>query len=104
MTTKATADDYDEKVLSSKGLKLVDYWAAWCGPCVALAPILEKVADDSKDVEVIKVNIDENQDIAIKEQVMGIPTVKLFKDGEAVETVVGLRQKQDYLKLIEKHS
>jgi len=104
MANDVTTKDYEEKVEKSEGLKLVDYWAAWCGPCIALAPILEQVAEDSDEVEVLKVNIDENQDIAVKEQVMGIPTVKLFKDGKAVETVVGLRQKKDYLDLIEKHS
>ncbi len=103
MTTTVTATDYDEKVLKSKGLVMVDYWADWCGPCHALAPIIEDVSKEAK-IDLIKVNIDENQDVAIKEQVMGIPTVKIFKDGKAVETVVGLRQKKDYLELLEKHS
>lgn len=103
MATDVTTNDYEEKVVNSKGLKIVDYWAAWCGPCHALAPIIEAVSKES-DVELMKVNVDQEQDVALKEQVMGIPTVKLFKDGKAVETIVGLRQKQDYLKLIEKHS
>lgn len=103
MATDVTTKDYEEKVLSSKGLKIVDYWADWCGPCHALAPIIEAVSKES-DVEVLKVNVDQNQDIAMQEQVMGIPTVKIFKDGKAVETVVGLRQKQDYLELLKKHA
>ena len=103
MATNVTAQEYDEKVVSSKGLKIVDYWAEWCGPCHALAPIIEDVAKEA-DIELMKVNIEKEQQIAVKEQVMGIPTIKIFKDGKAVETVVGLRQKKDYLELIEKHS
>ena len=105
MSSKVTSSDYEEKVENSKGLKIVDYWADWCGPCHALAPIIEQVEEESDGkVEVLKLNVDENQDVAMKEQVMGIPTVKIFKDGKAVETVVGLRQKKDYLELIEKHA
>jgi thioredoxin 1 len=103
MATDITTKDYEEKVLKSEGLKIVDYWADWCGPCHALAPIIEDVAKEGK-VDLMKVNIDKNQDVALQEQVMGIPTVKIFKDGKAVETVVGVRQKHEYMALLEKHA
>lgn len=103
MATDITTKDYEEKVRGSTGIKIVDYWADWCGPCHALAPVIEAVSKES-GVELMKVDIDKNQDVAIQEQVMGIPTVKIFKDGEVVETVVGLKQKHDYLDLIAKHT
>ena len=94
--------NFDDEV--SKGLVLVDFWAAWCPPCRALAPIMEDVDKESKDAKVLKVDVDSNQNLAMKYQVSGIPTVKLFKDGNEVESFVGLMPKQSYLEAIEKHA
>ena len=74
----------------SKGYTLVDFWAEWCGPCKALAPTIDKIADDYKDkVTVAKVDIDANPSIPAKFGIRGIPTVILFKDGQQVDLFVG---------------
>jgi len=97
--------NFQAEVLNSKGLTLVDFWAVWCGPCQVLGPIIEAIAEEIKDtVTVGKLNVDENPELAAQYGVMSIPTVILFKDGQPVEQVVGVRAKQDYLELIEKHA
>jgi len=77
---------------------MVDFWAAWCGPCVALGPILEQVAKELEGkVEVLKLNVDENPDIAQKYQIRSIPNIKIFKGGKVVKDLVGLMPKEHYL-------
>lgn len=85
------------------GLVLVDFWAPWCAPCRMLGPIIEEVAGEVEGVTVGKLNVDENPMIAGQFQIMSIPTVMLFKDGEPVETMIGLRPKDAYLQTIEAH-
>jgi thioredoxin 1 len=104
MANNFTDQDFEDKVTKAKGLVLVDFWAEWCGPCRMLAPIMEEVAANMEGkVTVGKLNIDENQQTAMKFQVMSIPTVVLFKNGEPVETWIGVRGKQDFLDGIQKH-
>jgi thioredoxin 1 len=105
MSQKVTSNDFSKEVLEADGLVLVDFWAAWCGPCIALGPIIEDVAEEAKDkVKVVKLNVDENPDIAQRYQIRGIPNVKLFKGGEVVQDMVGLMPKQSYLAAIESNS
>ena len=105
MSQKVTSKDFKKEVLESDELVLVDFWAAWCGPCIALGPIIEDVAEEAKDkVKVLKLNVDENPDIAQKYQIRGIPNVKLFKNGEVVQDLVGLMPKQSYLSAIDSNS
>jgi thioredoxin 1 len=86
--------EFNNLVLEGKGVVLVDFFATWCGPCKALAPILEEVADELKDKVVIyKVDIDQSQTLAQEYRVMSVPTMKIFKNGEVVETIVGLQSK-----------
>ncbi len=102
MTSKVTSADFQEKVLDAKGVVLVDFWAAWCGPCIALAPVLEQVGEDAKDkATIMKLNVDENNEIAHKYQIRSIPNVKIFKNGEVVKDLVGLMPKESYLDAIE---
>ncbi|MBC3797722.1 thioredoxin [Acetobacterium tundrae] len=85
---------FNELVLNSKGVILVDFFATWCGPCKALAPVLEEVSVLLKDkVQIVKVDIDQSQALAKEYKVMSVPTMKIFKDGQVVETIVGLQSK-----------
>jgi thioredoxin 1 len=96
-----TDSNFNDEI--STGLVLVDFWAPWCGPCRMLAPIIEEVAQEVEGVSIGKLNVDENPQIAQQFQVMSIPMVVLFKDGEPVETLIGLRSKEAYLEAIENH-
>ena len=99
-----TAGNFDEAVIKSENPVLVDFWAEWCGPCRSLAPIVDALATDfTGRVVVGKLNVDENPGIAGRFSVRGIPTLLLFKDGEQVESVVGLADKEHLKGIIEKH-
>src|SRR3989344_4080069 len=100
-TTDVTDQNFDEEVLKSKTPVLVDFWAAWCGPCKIMGPIVEEVAKklEGKPVKVAKMNVDENQETPGKYGIMSIPTLMIFKNGQVVDTMVGVQAKE---KLIEK--
>ena len=89
-------DNFDNEISNSKIPVLVDFWAEWCGPCKSLTPILEEISDDMSDkIQVVKVNLDENQDLAMKYSIRSIPTLLLFKQGQLIDTKVGLLPKSD---------
>ena len=91
-----TKENFEKEVLKSDVPVVVDFWAAWCGPCKALAPILEEVdAELAGTVKVAKINIDEEEELAAQFRVMSIPTLLLFKNGEVVNKSVGLAPKEE---------
>jgi len=97
-----TAENWQSDVLSSSQLVLVDFWAAWCGPCRMIAPVVEELADEyAGKVTVGKLNVDEQGEISQKYGVMSIPTLLLIKNGEIADKIVGFRGKSDLVKAIE---
>lgn len=96
---KLTKNNFEEEVLKSEGLVLVDFWAGWCGPCKMLAPVLEEIAEENKDIKVGKVNVDEEMELAQRFNIMSIPNLILFKDGKPVNQQVGFRGKEEIEKM-----
>lgn len=97
---KVTNENFEEEVLKSKKPVLVDFYADWCGPCKMLSPIVDQVAEENEDIKVVKVNVDNNQDLAMKYQVMSIPTLVVIKDGKEINRSVGLIDKTQILNMI----
>ncbi len=99
---KVTDADFDSKVES--GVQLVDFWATWCGPCKMIAPVLEELAADYEGkADILKLDVDENPSTAAKYEVMSIPTLIVFKDGQPVDKVVGFQPKENLAKVLDKH-
>ena len=95
-----TKDNFDEVVLHSQNNVLLDFWATWCGPCKMLAPILEEIAAERDDIQVGKVDIDQEMELAVKFGIVSIPTVCVLEGGKVVNTSVGYRPKEDILALL----
>ncbi|MYZ50206.1 thioredoxin [Propylenella binzhouense] len=104
MATNAVTDaSFDTDVLAASQPVVVDFWAEWCGPCKMIAPHLEAIAGEMGDrVKIVKLNVDENQHTAIKYGVRSIPTLIMFKNGEAVDMKIGAGAKSDLQKWIDK--
>lgn len=99
---KVDESTWDADVVKSPELVMVDFWAVWCGPCQTVAPIVEELATEyAGKLRVRKLNTDENPEIAGRYQVMSIPTILFFRDGQAVERLVGARPKRQFKELID---
>lgn len=99
-----TGANFKEEVLESEGVTLVDFWAPWCGPCLMVGPVLEEIERDMEDkIKVGKVNVDEEGALGQEYEIMSIPAVFIFKNGEVVERMIGAMNKDSYVEVIEKH-
>ena len=92
MALEVTTQTFDAEVIQSETPVLVDFWAEWCGPCHAVAPVLEKIADE-KNLKLVKVNIDENQELAMRYGIQSIPNMILFENGEPKAAAIGAQPK-----------
>jgi thioredoxin 1 len=89
-----TDQNFATEVLASEKPIMVDFWAEWCGPCRAVSPILDQIATEHSDkIDVVKLNVDDNPETAMKYQITSIPTMKVFRAGEVVKTVIGAKPK-----------
>lgn len=95
-----TADNFDQEVLQSEQTVLVDFWAAWCGPCKMLSPMVDQVAEEREDVKVCKINVDDEPELAGRFGVMSIPALKVFRNGEVVNESVGVQPKAKILAML----
>lgn len=100
MVKHVTTADFEEVVIKAEGKVLVDFFATWCGPCSMMAPVLEQVSDITLDVKIVKVDIDENPELAERYKVMSIPTFMVFENGTVVKKTVGAISKSELLELI----
>ncbi len=104
MAQAVTGDDFQSVVLDSNDITLVDFWAPWCGPCQMLLPTIEALSEKLESgAKIVKVNVDEQAELAAKYGVMSIPALKVFKGGEIVDEAVGVQSEDQLLELINKH-
>jgi len=92
--------NFQEEVIQSSKPVLVDFWASWCGPCRMVSPIVDEIAEERDDIKVCKINVDEQPELAAAYQVMSIPTLMVFKDGQVVSQSTGAKPKAQILKML----
>ena len=97
---KVSNENFNSEVISSDKPVLIDFYADWCGPCKMLSPVVDKLAEEHSEFKVVKVNVDENPDLAGSYQVMSIPTLVVIENGKEVNRSMGLQSKQDILNLV----
>lgn len=103
-TINITKNNFQEEVVNSDKLVLLDFWAGWCVPCQMVAPVLDEIAKEHPEIKVGKVNVDEEQELAVQFQVMSIPTLLVMKNGEIVNQAVGVHSKQEIVSMVTSRS
>jgi thioredoxin 1 len=99
-----TVGNFKQEVLENEGVVLVDFWAPWCGPCQMVSPVIEEIAKEmGSKAKVGKVNVDEEGALGQEYEIMSIPAVFVFKNGEIVERLIGAMNKDSYVEAVEKH-
>ena len=98
---KITSENFEQEVINADKMVVVDFYADWCGPCKMMAPIIEEIAKELEGkAKVGKINIDDNQNLAVEYQVMSIPTIAIFKQGKVIQSFVGVTDKQEILDVL----
>ena len=100
MITNITKENFEAEVLKSEKPVLVDFWATWCGPCKMIGPVIEEIANEHPEIKVCKINVDEEGELSIKHGVMSIPTLMVFRGGQATAVKVGVTPKEELLSLL----
>ena len=95
-----TSDNFDAEVIKSEKTVLLDFWASWCGPCKMLSPVVDEIADETPDIKVGKINVDEENELAAKFGISSIPTLIVMKNGKIEASSVGVRPKSEILAMI----
>ena len=93
-------NNFDQEILNSDKPVLMDFWAPWCGPCRMVVPLVEEIAEERSDIKVVKINVDEEQELAMQFGVMSIPTLVVMKNGKIVNQVTGARPKAQILAML----
>ena len=96
-----TPENFEAEVIKSEKTLLVDFWAPWCGPCRMLSPVVDEIGEERTDIKVGKVNVDEQEELAMRFGIMSIPTLIVFKNGEAVKKTLGVQPKAAILEMVE---
>jgi thioredoxin 1 len=101
-TVKVTSANFESEVIKSDKPVIIDFYADWCGPCKILGPTMEQIADERNDLKVVKINVDEEGELAQQFNVMSIPTIVVMKEGKVTNGSMGVQSKDRVLKLLEK--
>ena len=97
---KVNVENFENEVLKSEKPVLVDFWASWCGPCRELGPVVDALGEELTDVKVVKINVDEERELAKKYKIFSIPTLVVIKDGEPVNKSVGVKSREEILAML----